>query len=208
MKTINLTVFTLALLLVFSTGFGNVCNANEETAHVYLSPSVVSADSLEIGDTFELNIQVDNVTNLWSWGLNLSWNPDVLEIVGDPIEGDFLKQGGSTLFIAAPTDNDYGNIPSLSCTLLSYSGINGSGLLATAEFRVVSSGTTDIDIDWLELYSTADGDPIAISTTSAGSVFNSTSPDDVPTFDSPLILIGALVTTGVLIVMVKQKLKK
>jgi hypothetical protein len=207
MKTRNMTVFSLALLLMFSNAFGCICNASEETAHVYLSPSVVSADSIESGDTFEISIQVDNVTNLWSWGLNLSWNPDVLELVGDPVEGTFLNQGGSTLFIAAPVDDANGSIPSISCNLLSYSGTNGSGLLATVDFQIVNSGSSDITIDWLELYSNDEGDSIAIPATSEGSAFNSTSPDDVPTFDSPIILIVALATTGVLIVMVKQKLK-
>ena len=208
MKTKIITVFSLALLLVFSNGFGCICNASEETAHVYLSPSLVSADSIESGDTFEINIQVENVTNLWSWGLNLSWNPDVLEMVGDPVEGSFLSQGGSTLFITAPVDDDNGSIPSISCNLLSYSGTNGSGLLATVEFQVINNGSSNITIDWLELYSNDEGDSIAIPASLRGSAFNSTSPDDVPLFDSPIILIVALVTIGVLIVMIKQNFKK
>ena len=160
------------------------CNASTETARVYLDPAVISTDSLAVGDTFDIDVQIDNVVNLWSWGFGLSWDPDVLEAVESPVEGSFLKQNGDTIFVFEPMDNTPGCISAISANLYSYGGVSGSGLLVTVTFKVVSMGSTTIDIFDLSLTENLHGITFAngtvgapIDATFVGATFNS---DGVP----------------------------
>jgi len=40
-----------------------------------------SAMGLDIGDTFTAQIYINNVTNLWTWGLDLAWDPRCLDLL-------------------------------------------------------------------------------------------------------------------------------
>jgi hypothetical protein len=115
-----------------------------------LSPSSITGPSstIDIGKTFTLTLQVAEVSNLWSWKVAITWDPAVLELQGSPTEGAFLKSGGSTLFIVSPPGA--GNIPEMSSTLLSATGVSGSGDLATMSFKIVGYASS--------------GSPIAITT--------------------------------------------
>jgi hypothetical protein len=106
-----------------------------QTTTVYMSinPSVVNAHA--INEQVELQITVSNVQNLWQWATEVTWDPTVLSLVGSPEEGSFLKQVGATLFICAPATS--GQIPEISCTLMSNVSASGSGVLATLVFAVL-----------------------------------------------------------------------
>jgi hypothetical protein len=97
-----------------------------------LNPSTYAASL--VGEIFTLNITIENVENLWSWKAKVTWDPAVLDLVGSPVEGDFLTVVGSTIFVAAPSSE--GEIPEISGTLLSTTGASGAGVLARLSFEI------------------------------------------------------------------------
>jgi hypothetical protein len=90
---------------------------------------------------------VENVTDLWSWKVKITWDPSVLALVGSPTEGPFLQTAGSTFFAVAPSPA--GEVSEVSCTLLAATGASGSGDLAYLTFEAVNAseyGITDITV--------------------------------------------------------------
>jgi hypothetical protein len=189
MRVHRLCAFALSSLIVASLFFMTFNASAAGTAKIYLNPATISSGSLKVGDTFDVTVQVSDVENLWQWVLGLSWDPSVLALQGSPVEGPFLKGGGSTLFAIAPVDNA-GVIPEISSTLMSNSTASGGGVLATVAFKIVGYGSSNIDIVDAHL----SGPPLlddtsrdivykAIAFTSTGSTFNlpSTNPTSNPT---------------------------
>jgi hypothetical protein len=123
------------ILFSFIPLFTVACvKAQGTTTIVALAPSSYTAQ--KIGEEFAVNITVTNVQSLWSWNVGLTWDPNVLSLVSQPIEGSFLKKAGLTIFIAEPTKN--GEIrETLQCYLYSNNiGASGSGILASLVFRI------------------------------------------------------------------------
>jgi len=90
----------------------------------------------QVGETFTVNLVVTDVQNLWAWNVGVTWDPQRLSIVGEPTEGNFLKQAGTTLYIVTPPKNGY--IQEISCVEMTTAGASGSGILATFTFNVTS----------------------------------------------------------------------
>jgi len=101
---------------------------------VSLTPSKSTATQLN--QTFTVNVTISNVQDLWSWDANIKWNPKHVVMTKTPTEGSFMRKAGPTLFV--PTHPKNGSEPDISDTLLSNSGANGSGVLATLQFQVIS----------------------------------------------------------------------
>jgi hypothetical protein len=99
---------------------------------IALNPSSYTAQ--KIGEEFTINITIANVQDLWSWKVRITWERSVLSLVSGPSEGPFLKSIGATLFLSTPPKN--GSINEIDCTLMSDTGANGSGTLATMVFRI------------------------------------------------------------------------
>jgi hypothetical protein len=110
---------------------------NPPATTLSLQPSSITGPSptIDIGKTFTLTLQVAEVSNLWSWKVAITWDPAVLELQGTPTEGAFLKGAGSTLFVVSPPGA--GIIQEMSSTLLSATGVSGSGDLATMSFKIL-----------------------------------------------------------------------
>jgi hypothetical protein len=89
----------------------------------------------QANETFDLNLTIQNAEDLWGWTAMIVWDAAYLTLVGNPTEGDFLKQAGATLFVAAPSMN--GTIPEITCGRMSATGVSGSGVLAKLTFKVV-----------------------------------------------------------------------
>jgi PKD repeat protein len=90
----------------------------------------------QVGEIFTVNLVITNVQNLWAWKVGVTWDPQRLSIVGEPTEGDFLKQVGNTLYIVTPPKNGY--IQEISCVEMTATGASGNGTLATFTFNVTS----------------------------------------------------------------------
>ncbi len=120
------------ILSLVAVALFSVVPVRAQTTAIGLNPANYVAHSM--GENFTIDITVSNVQNLWSWCVGISWDPNVLSLIGNPLQGPFLKAKGETLFLPLPAIN--GTINELSCTLLSFDSASGSGVLATLNFNI------------------------------------------------------------------------
>jgi hypothetical protein len=93
------------------------------------------------GATISINLTVQDVSSLWSWKVDTTWNNSMLQLTSTPTnvtEGPFLQNAGPTLFMETPPKP--GNIQELSSTLLENTTASGSGNLAYMNFTVEALG--------------------------------------------------------------------
>lgn len=119
-------------LLVFAVTVTSVVPVRAETTILALDPAAYVAH--KIGENFTINIVVTNVEDLGGWQAGISWDPNVIGLIGHPKEGPFLKAYGQTLFLYSRAVN--GTIKEMSSNLFSASGVTGSGIIATLVFNI------------------------------------------------------------------------
>ena len=106
---------------------------------------------IHAGDTFTLDIEVENVFDLAGWQFDIAFDPTVLEAI-EVNEGDFLKEGGGTTFFQKGTiDNATGKITKLSSARLNEDGVSGTGTLLSVTFTAKTGGETRLSLDNFQL---------------------------------------------------------
>ena len=120
---------------------------------------------LKVGDTFTQMIEIQDVTDLASWQMDIAFNPDVLDVV-DISEGDFLEQdGGDALFF---DEHSSGKIAVKQVRVrepgVPMSGVSGSGVLVELKFRFVSGSEALLGLQNVRL-SDASGERLSYSVT-------------------------------------------
>lgn len=138
-KLVSLVAFTFILCMVLT----NTRRANASTPTFAVQPASIEVP--EPGQTIQVNITVTDSPSIVQWALNITWNPDVLDFV-DIIEGNFLKQNGSTMFLPKPAEP--GKIPEVTCLLMVDKVVSGNGTLCTITFNATAVGESNINIDW------------------------------------------------------------
>ncbi len=125
----------------------------DSTTELSLQPSYQEA---AMGNNFTVDVQIANVENLYGHEIDISFDPNVLEVLS-VTQGDFLSQGGvDPVYWQPPTiDNVNGRIIDIvNVRITPGVGINGSGILASIEFHEKSESTEDyntqIDFDVVE----------------------------------------------------------
>ena len=128
---------SLAILFVFA--FSVVSVAHAQTTLVYVDPAENTANPCE---SFTINVNVQDVNALYSFGVKIGFNRFVLEVTG-VAEGSFLKDAVSTAFVYKV----FADYVDVGCTTLGASpGVSGSGTLFTVTFHVKDAGTSDLDV--------------------------------------------------------------
>jgi general secretion pathway protein D len=123
----------LLLLLLASRMFADV---------VVVGP----ASNPSVGDTFSINVNVTNISDLYAYQLDLTYDPTLLSAVSVS-EGPFLASGGTTFFIPGTIDNVGGSVTATADALIgAISGVNGSGTLLTFQFTAIGAGTSALNI--------------------------------------------------------------
>ena len=174
-----------------------------ETATISIDSATQQFPSAHVGDTIQVNINVSNVQNLWAWDVaDLRFDPSVLNLT-QVSEGPFLKQAGQTLFLwtsQSAVAISKGDIPDISCTLLQQSAVNGSGVIATLNFQVISIETSQINFTQTTLLDPSQGqiNHNAISTNI----------DVVPEFPSWPILILLMMAATISMLLFSKKVKR
>ncbi len=130
----------------------------EGTEYTVIPPGVgfmfsATETALLSGDTFTLNLNAENVTDLAGWQCDISFDPEVLEAV-EVTEGDFLKaESGDTFFQGGTIDNTTGKITDLFSALISESGVSGIGTLLSVTFKAKAGGETQVTLENFEFSS-------------------------------------------------------
>jgi len=117
------------------------------TTTMALDPPEV--EDIEPGETFNVNVTVTDVSNLFAWQFMIRFDPNVLQIE-DIIEGPFLASTGEETDFRPPSiDNTAGYMISgcLFMPPLPEEGATGDGVLATIVFSVTGRGTIALEFE-------------------------------------------------------------
>ena len=118
---------------------------------------------VHVGNTFTLNLNVENVTDLAGWQCNIEFDSNVLEAV-EVVEGDFLKEGdGKTFFLESEIDNTAGRITGLGAARTSKGGVNGTGKLLSVAFMAKVIGEAQVTLTSLKAGSSGISGAISLS---------------------------------------------
>jgi len=170
---------------------------NAQGTIIAIDPSLYSTTQAQIGQPFTLNINITNVANLWSWGVRLNWNPDVVNATSVQ-EGPFLKSAGNALFL--PPTRGTGYLKDLGSTLLTSSTANGSGILCIVTFQALAVGQTGITLNETSLLRFDE-------TTIPATVSNGTVIVTVPEIPSSLLFVVIFAAAVSVVILVKKKTK-
>jgi len=117
-----------------------------------LSVNPSSITGLEIGDTFQINITVSDVTDLYGWQFSLYY-PSIILNATSIVEGPFLKTHPDTdntlYYIPIFTDtynSTHGLIVAASTLSQVHGGVSGTGTLATITFKVKAEGDSPLNL--------------------------------------------------------------
>lgn len=119
------------------------------TAEVSIQPP---HSSVSQGDTLTVSVQIDGVVNLGAYAFRLLYDPDVFEVV-DVEDGGFLGSTGRSIIILGPDINNVAGIMEFGATSMDtgLSGPDGAGVLGVITLEAVGVGTTDLDLDEVQL---------------------------------------------------------
>jgi len=127
----------LALSFVFAFSILGVAHA--QTGLVYIDPEESTANP---GETFTINVNVQDITALYSYGIKIEFNRFVLDPVS-VTQGPFLQDHYSTGFVA----KFFATYVDVGCTTLGSSpGVSGSGMLFNVTFSVLDAGMSELDV--------------------------------------------------------------
>jgi hypothetical protein len=117
--------------------------------------------SVAVGDTFEVTVAVENVTDMYAWQAYLCFNHTVVECTGVSLPSEFgfsnkvtvsdvMKDYNATEFPHGPLQrvrNDLGWVLAGDCLFGSnQTAFNGSCVLCQIGFKAVSSGSTALEL--------------------------------------------------------------
>jgi len=104
--------------------------------------------NVQSGGTFTVNVTITDVSELYGWQVNVTFNPQVLN-VEHTLEGTFLNQVNETIFIMR-IDNAVGYVlvsglfEQHEGGVYPLHGASGSGLLCNITFSVKGSGSSSM----------------------------------------------------------------
>lgn len=105
----------------------------------------VDSATVTVGDTFSINLNVADASDLTSWQFDLAYDPTILQVTATGVtESAFFTQGDSTVFIPGFVDNTTGHILGVSDALMFQLPVNGSGVLASIQFTALSTGLSPL----------------------------------------------------------------
>lgn len=103
----------------------------------------VDSATVNVGDTFTINLTVTDAVDLTAWQFDLGYNPLHVQANG-VTEGPFLSSAGTTFFTPGVIDNTTGLISLVSASFVDLTPPGGSGILASIEFTALSAGLSPL----------------------------------------------------------------
>jgi hypothetical protein len=100
------------------------------------------ATNPNVGGTFEVDVKVTDITDLYAFQFDLTFDPTLLSAVS-VTEGAFLPSGGTTFFIPGTIDNVGGDVSATADSLVgTIPGVSGDGTLVEFRFTALAAGTS------------------------------------------------------------------
>lgn len=104
-----------------------------------------SSTTVNLGDSFTLDVTVSNVTNLGAFQFVLDFDPLLISATSITA-GGFLSGGGPASFVPGAINNISGELTFTSGSLF-FGSVSGSGILASIAFDTLAVGTSVVSID-------------------------------------------------------------
>jgi outer membrane protein assembly factor BamB len=137
--------------LFIGAGDGKVFCFAPVPRRLYTDPAAI-VEVYNICESFTVQIKVENITDLWSYGIALEWNASVLECTGvtyvDTLLPDTAQYPDYYTDTPGAYDNDLGKFTAPYCRALTSpntKGVDGSGTLMNVTFHVKDYGKTWIN---------------------------------------------------------------
>jgi hypothetical protein len=145
----------LSLIAILFSAMTIVVVAPPASGRVYVDPGVIHNEALSIpidGD-FIIDINVESAVDLYAFGFTLDFAPygRTLIVVG-VTDGGFLDGEGIDTDFNVKTDIFHGKVLIGNTRLGSVPGVSGSGTLASITFRVTDAGSSDLDLEAVQLF--------------------------------------------------------
>lgn len=115
--------------------------------------TVETCASAQEGETFDVDLVIENVTDLLAWEIGVSYDPKVLE-VRDGNSGMFqaANEGSDVVDLSEPTpDSDGRYVLQAFDAADPTSPDSGSGILARITFKAISPGASELTLDKTDL---------------------------------------------------------
>ena len=113
--------------------------------------TIDACQAVEAGDTFEVDVTIQEVTDLAGFEAHLVYDPSVLRVTA--VDYDYFLATAGTLMVVgeAPPDTD-GTFRMVAALLpLPDVGASGEGVLARITFEALASGSCDLDLSEVKL---------------------------------------------------------
>jgi hypothetical protein len=141
-STITVSLLSAVLFISAIASISMMPEVKAQGPILSLNPPLQEAT---VSTEFTIDINVTSVTDLFVWQANITFNPALMEFV-NAVDGPFLQTGGLSLFAYDDTKTADGIIR-LGSTLISGSGVSGSGTLATLTFHCKGAGNSPVEFN-------------------------------------------------------------
>ena len=103
---------------------------------------------LVTGEEFEVSVIVEDAVDMYAYGFEVKYKEDELSFI-EASEGDFLKDGGSSVFNSALKNSQAGNLLVAGSKLGELSsGAKGDGEILRIKFRVLAEGNGEVAVNF------------------------------------------------------------
>lgn len=150
LSVIGLSLLVLSFSVTLHPGADDGLWSDDVVAAALLVPVTVrvdpSASTGTVGDTFTINVVIDNALNLGSFQFDLTYDPVIVQAT-DVTLGTFLGSTGRSIGVIGPIiDNTAGQVTFGAFSFGSQPGPSGTGLLATINFSTAGVGSSLLDL--------------------------------------------------------------
>lgn len=154
----GLVIVALFALATFSAGSSNTAFAQDSPAlGIDVDPSGNSATLLgtrqvclavESGDSFDIDVTVENISDLSAWEAYLGYDASVIQVVDRDVQMFLTSAPGSNAFDLSESVPDNSDPYRIGAANISDppEGVSGSGVLARLTIQAVGGGVTDLTV--------------------------------------------------------------
>jgi hypothetical protein len=140
LEKITFALLTTILVIVFALPFSP---ASPDQAKIYVNPPSIIDFGINPGQNITISIMVANVTDLYTWQINLTFTPSILNCTAASIPSENVFKGKSYYAPTPDIENTRGYVTRGASLMGSVPGVNTSkGNLTTISFQVKVRGCT------------------------------------------------------------------